>query len=167
MRRRQRAGMWQRRGTIHRFPETLTATRALILHEALRRREMRKLYIGAILLGGLAVAPFQSALAQSTEVAYANAPQPGNAVVFFDKGTGQLSSAANETIRRAAAGADKSAGLVRVVGRADYAATVKNELVRDGVPARSIVMVPKAEDSLPTIADGVSSPDKRRVEIKY
>jgi hypothetical protein len=27
--------------------------------------------------------------------------------------------------------------------------------------------VPKTEDSLPSIGDGLSEPDKRRVEIKY
>jgi hypothetical protein len=127
---------------------------------------MKKLYIGAVLLGGLAVAPFQAALAQSTEVAYANDPHPGY-VVFFDKGTAQLSPVADETVRRAAADADRGAGLVRVVGRADYATAVKNQMVRDGVPARAIVVVPKAEDSLPSIGDGLATPDTRRVEIKY
>ena len=33
---------------------------------------MKKLHIGAILLGGLFVAPFQAALSQTTNVAYAN-----------------------------------------------------------------------------------------------
>jgi D-serine deaminase-like pyridoxal phosphate-dependent protein len=128
---------------------------------------MKKLYIGAILLGGLVVAPFQASMAQSTEVAFANDPRPSNVVVFFDKGTSRLPGVADETIRRAAADADKSAGLVRVVGRADYAAVVKNELVRDGVPARSIVVVPKSGNPLPTIAGDVSDPATRSVEIKY
>jgi hypothetical protein len=127
---------------------------------------MKNLHIGAILLGGLFVTPFQAALSQTTNVAYANESRPGY-VVFFDKGTVQLSSVADETIRRAAADADRSAGLVRVVGRADYADAVKNELVRDGVPARSIVVIAGAESPLPTIADGVSEPANRRVEIRY
>lgn len=127
---------------------------------------MKKLHIGAILLGGLVAAPLYTAMAQTTNVAYASDPRPGY-VVFFDKGTARLSSVADETIRRAAADADKSAGLVRVVGRADYADAVKNELVRDGVPARSIVVVPRADSPLPTIADGVSEPANRSVEIKY
>ena len=127
---------------------------------------MKKLHIGAILLGGLFVTPFQAALAQTTTVAYANESRPGY-VVFFDRGTGQLSSVADETIRRAAADADRSAGLVRVVGRADYAEVVKNELVRDGVPARSIVVVAETGRPLPTFADGVSEPANRRVEIRY
>jgi outer membrane protein OmpA-like peptidoglycan-associated protein len=129
---------------------------------------MKKLQIGAILLGGLVAAPLQASMAQTTNVAYAqtNESRPGY-VVFFDKGTAQLSSVADQTIRRAAADADRSAGLVRVVGRADYANTVKNELVRDGVPARAIVVVPRTDNPLPTIGDGVSEPANRRVEIKY
>jgi hypothetical protein len=127
---------------------------------------MKKLHIGAILLGGLFVTPFQAALAQTTSVAYANESRPGY-VVFFDRGTGQLSSVADETIRRAAADADRSAGLVRVVGRADYAEAVKNELVRDGVPARSIVIVAETGRPLPSVADDVSEPANRRVEIRY
>ena len=127
---------------------------------------MKKLHIGAILLGGLVVAPFQASMAQ-TNMAYAYSSERPGYVVFFDKGTGQLSPVAGETIRRAATEADKAAGLVRVVGRADYAAAVKNELVRDGVPARSIVVVPRNGNPLPTIADGVSEPANRSVEIKY
>ena len=127
---------------------------------------MKKLHIGAVLLGGLVVAPFQASMAQ-TNVAYAHTSEQPGYVVFFDKGTGRLSPVAGETIRRAAADADKAAGLVRVVGRAEYAATVKNELVRDGVPARSIVVVPSSGNPLPTIADGVSEPANRSVEIKY
>jgi outer membrane protein OmpA-like peptidoglycan-associated protein len=127
---------------------------------------VKKLHIGAILLGGLVAAPFYTAMAQTTNVAYASEPRPGY-VVFFDKGTARLSNVADETIRRAAADAEKSAGLVRVVGRADYADAVKNALVRDGVPARSIVVVPRTDSPLPTIADGVSEPANRSVEIKY
>jgi hypothetical protein len=127
---------------------------------------MKKLHIGAILLGGLFVTPFQAALAQTTTVANAHESRPGY-VVFFDRGTGHLSSVADETIHRAAADANRSAGLVRVVGRADYAEAVKNELVRDGVPARSIVVVAETGRPLPTFADGVSEPASRRVEIRY
>ena len=127
---------------------------------------MKKLHIGAILVGALFVTPFQAALSQTINVAYANESRPGY-VVFFDKASGQLSGVAGETIRRAAADADRSAGLVRVVGRADYAGAVKNELVRDGVPARSIVVMAGTEGALPTMADGVSEPADRRVEIRY
>ena len=71
---------------------------------------MKKLHIGAILLGGLVALPLQASMAQSTEVAFANDPRPGY-VVFFDKSSGQLSRVADETIRRAAADADKSPAL--------------------------------------------------------
>jgi hypothetical protein len=127
---------------------------------------MKKLHIGAILLGGLVAAPLYAATAQTTNVAYASEPRPGY-VIFFDKGPARLSSLADETIRKAAADAGKSASLVRVVGRADYADAVKNELVRDGVPARSIVVVPRTGSPIPTIADGVSEPANRSVEIRY
>jgi hypothetical protein len=127
---------------------------------------MNKLPIGAILLGGLFVTPFQAAQSQTTQVAYAVEPRPGY-VVFFDKGSIQLSSVADETIRRAATDTDRSTGLVRVVGRADYADAVKNKLVRDGVPARSIVVVVGTQHPLPANSDGVSEPASRRVEIRY
>jgi hypothetical protein len=93
---------------------------------------MRHLKAGTILLGSLILAP--SAFAQ-TEVAYANEPKPGY-VIFFSNGPARLSSVAGETIQMAASDADRSAGLVRVVGPAAYASAVKDELVRDGVPAR-------------------------------
>ena len=57
---------------------------------------MKKLHIGAILLGGLVVAPFQASMAQ-TNVAYAHANEQPSYVVFFDKGTSQLSAIADET----------------------------------------------------------------------
>ena len=127
---------------------------------------MRKMQIGAILLSGLLVAPFQAAFAQ-TEVAYASESRPGY-VVFFDMRTAHLSGVAAETIRSAAMDADRTGGLIRVVGRDDYAAVVKDRLVRDGVPARSIIVVPpRADNPLPAIADGVSDPTDRRVEIHY
>ena len=128
---------------------------------------MNKLPIGAILLGGLFVTPFQAAFSQTIQIAYASEPRPGY-VVFFDKGSVQLSSAADETIRRAATDTDRSSGLVRVVGRADYAEAVKNELVRDGIPARSIVITAgTTQRPLAANGDGVSEPSSRRVEIRY
>jgi hypothetical protein len=49
---------------------------------------MKKLHIGAILLGGLFVMPFQAALAQTTTVAYANESRPG----YVMASTGALGS---------------------------------------------------------------------------
>jgi hypothetical protein len=127
---------------------------------------MRKLQIG-ILLGGILLAPFQAALAQ--EVAYANESSPGvcgpRYVIFFSNGPAHLSSVAGETIRMAAADADRSTGLVRVVGPIEYAAVVKDELVRDGVPAPSILVVPRTENALLAVGDGINEPAS--VEIHY
>jgi hypothetical protein len=124
---------------------------------------MRKMQIGAILLGGLLVAPIQAAFAQ-TEVAYANETTPGY-VIFFSNGPAHLSNVASETIHMAAADADRSAGLVRLVGPVGYATVVKDELVRDGVPARTIAVVPRTANALPTIGDGITEPAS--VEIHY
>jgi hypothetical protein len=99
---------------------------------------MRKLQICTILLGGIFLAPFQSSLAQ--DVAYANQSTPG--YFIFSNGPAHLSSVAGETIQMAATDADRSAGLIRVVGPIGYASVVKDELVRDGVPARASVVVP-------------------------
>ena len=109
---------------------------------------MRKLQISTILLGGILLAPFQSAVAQ--EIAYANKSTPGY-VIFFSNGPAHLSSVASETIQMAASDADRSAGLVRVVGPVGYATVVKDELVRDGVPARAIVVVPRTANALPSL----------------
>jgi hypothetical protein len=123
---------------------------------------MRKLQIGTILLGGILVAPFQAAQAQ--EVAYAYESKPGY-VIFFSNGPAHLTSVAGETIKMAASDADRSAGLIRVVGAIGYANAVKDELVRDGVPARAIVVVPRTASLLPTSDDGITEPAS--VEIHY
>ena len=126
---------------------------------------MRKLQIG-ILLGGILLAPFQAASAQ--EVAYANESAPGY-VIFFSNGPAHLSSVAGETIQMAAAmaaaDADRTTGLVRVVGPVEYATAVKDELVRVGVSAPSILVVPRTENALLAVGDGISEPAS--VEIHY
>jgi hypothetical protein len=122
---------------------------------------MRHIKVSAILLSSLILAP--SAFGQ-TEVAYANESRPGY-VIFFSNGPAHVSSIAGETIQMAAADADWSAGLVRVVGPADYAAAVKNQLVRNGVPARAIVVVPRTASASPTSNDGIYEPAS--VEIHY
>jgi hypothetical protein len=121
---------------------------------------MRKLQIG-ILLGGILLAPFQAASAQ--EVAYANESAPGY-VIFFSNGPAHLSSVAGETIQMAAADADRTTGLVRVVGPVEYATAVKDELVRVGVPERAIVVVRRVASTLP-VNDGIAEPAS--VEIQY
>ena len=116
---------------------------------------MRKLRISTILLSGIVAAPIQGAVAQ--EVAYANESRPGY-VIFFSNGPAHLSSVAGETIQMAVADADRSAGLIRVVGPVGYATAVKDELVRDGVPARAIVVVPSVASALPVTGDGIAEP---------
>ena len=123
---------------------------------------MRKLQISTILLGGILLAPFQSSVAQ--EVAYANESTPGY-VIFFSNGPAHLSSVAGETIQMAATDADRSAGLIRVVGPVGYANVVKDELVRNGFPARAIVVVSRTTEPLPGANDGV--PEPASVEIHY
>jgi hypothetical protein len=122
---------------------------------------MRKLQISTILLGGILVAPFQAA---QGEVAYAYESRPGY-VIFFSNGPAHLTSVASETIKMAASDADRSAGLIRVVGAVGYATAVKDELVRDGVPARVISFVPRTANLLPTSDDGIAEPAS--VEIYY
>ena len=96
-----------------------------------------------ILLSCLLLAPIQAAFAQA-DVAYSNESTPGY-VIFFSNGPAHLSTVAVETIQMAAAEADRSDGLVRLVGPVGYATAVKDELVRGGVPARAIVVVPRTE----------------------
>lgn len=126
---------------------------------------MRNHGIVAVLLGGIFLAPIPAAMGQTTNIAYAVEPRPGY-VVFLDNGTGRLSADAVDTIR-SAAGAARSATIVRVAGRPDHAEAVKKELVRDGVPAASIVVGRETARSLPKVADGLADPLDRRVKIEF
>jgi len=72
---------------------------------------------------------------------------------------------AEEAIQMAAADANRSSGLVRVVGPVEYATTMKDELVRDGVPAPSILLVPQTESALLVVNDGIDEPAS--VEVYY
>ena len=102
-------------------------------------------------------------------------------MVFFDWDRSDLSAQAQQTLQQVA-GAYRQRGSARVVatghadrsGPDDYnmalslrrANTVKNELVRDGVPATAISVVGKGETQpLVQTADGVREPQNRRVEI--
>jgi hypothetical protein len=102
-------------------------------------------------------------------------------MVFFDWDRSNLSAQAESTISQAA-NAYKTTGSARVTatghtdtsGPADYnmalslrrANTVKNSLVRNGVPASAISVIGKGEtDLLVKTADGIREPQNRRVEI--
>jgi outer membrane protein OmpA-like peptidoglycan-associated protein len=102
-------------------------------------------------------------------------------MVFFDWDRSNLSQQALATIQQAA-DQFRSTGKARITatghtdtsGPADYnmalslrrANTVKDALVRDGVPATAITVIGKGETQplVPT-ADGVREPQNRRVEI--
>lgn len=120
--------------------------------------------IAAVLAGGLILAPI-STMAQSTNLAYATGQPRAEYMVFLDKGTGSLSEAAAATVRLAArAGSGKA---IHVTGRADHAQLVKQELIRDGIPATSIFVYGDPAPPLVRINDGISSPSDRRVDIKF
>ena len=110
-----------------------------------------------------------------------SAPQAPSFMVFFDWDRSELSPQAVNTIRQAA-GSYKTKGSARITatghadksGPDDYnmalslrrANTVKDALVREGVPATAIVVLGRGESQpLVQTADGVREPQNRRVEI--
>ena len=122
-------------------------------------------------------APTQAVAAAPAPVA----PQAPSFMVFFDWDRSELSPQALTTIRQAA-GSYKTKGSARITatghtdksGPDDYnmalslrrANTVKDALVREGVPATAISVVGRGESQpLVQTADGVREPQNRRVEI--
>jgi hypothetical protein len=128
-----------------------------------------------------------SLLAACSEPAPPPAPPPpppaqaSSFMVFFDWDRSDLSGQAQATIQQAA-NAFKQTGAARVTttGHADRsgpegynmalslrrANTVKDALVRNGVPAQAISVVGRGESQpLVQTADGVREPQNRRVEI--
>jgi len=106
---------------------------------------------------------------------------PTSFMVFFDWDRSNLSQQAVQTIGQAAA-AFKTRGSARITatghtdtsGPESYnmalslrrANSVKNELVRQGVPADAVAVVGKGESNpLVATGDGVREPQNRRVEI--
>ena len=111
----------------------------------------------------------------------AEQPQAPSFMVFFDWDRSNLSAQALNTIKQAA-GAYKTKGSARITatGHTDKsgpdsynmalslrrANTVKDALVREGVPATAISVIGKGETQpLVQTADGVREPQNRRVEI--
>ena len=125
---------------------------------------MQHLRLSTVLVGGLLLAPISAAMGQSTNVAYASAPRT-EYVVFFDS-NGELPTAASKTIHQAVKAA-RSADTVRITGHTDHAKAVKNELVRQGISAESIVISHEAGSPLPKPADGLKDPLTRRVAISF
>jgi hypothetical protein len=116
----------------------------------------------AILAGGVLVGMTAAASAQNLASAVP-APQR-DVVVFADKGS-TLSPTAANVVRTAAT--EVGARQVILIGRADSVAPVKGELVRNGVAPQSIVVVKPEGKTIAKVADGLSDPADRRVEIKF
>jgi outer membrane protein OmpA-like peptidoglycan-associated protein len=111
------------------------------------------------------------------------APIPRNYTVFFDFDKSSLTAQGSEVVATAAANTKRgqvttidATGFTDRSGSAAYnldlsrrrAETVKNELVRLGVPSSEIVVAWKGEnDNLVPTADGVREPQNRRVTILY
>jgi outer membrane protein OmpA-like peptidoglycan-associated protein len=108
-------------------------------------------------------------------------PQTTSFMVFFDWDRSNLSQQALQTIQQAAnAYRTKGSARITATGHTDRsgpenynmalslrrANTVKDALVRDGVPASAITVIGKGESQpLVQTADGVREPQNRRVEI--
>lgn len=106
-----------------------------------------------------------SANASSNAVAK---PRPGY-VVFFERGSTELSPTANDTIRLAAdASRAKKAPIIRIVGRADLAEAAKAALVLQGVRPTSIALVGR-DDASPIVraSTGTVEPASRSVLIAF
>ena len=125
---------------------------------------MKIRHTAAVLIGGLFLAPL-STMAQSTSLAYATGQPRSEYMVFLDKGTAPLPATAAATIRTAARAAAGKA--IHVSGRPEHAQLVKQELIRDGIPATSIFVYTDTGPVLMRINDGISSPSERRVDIKF
>ncbi len=109
-------------------------------------------------------------------------PPARNYLVFFDFDKADLKSDAKAIVGQAAQAFPKSQGVTRIqaTGHADRAGSdtynmrlsqrraqaVKDELVKQGVPANVISVIAKGErEPLVPTADGVREPQNRRVEI--
>lgn len=123
---------------------------------------MQKYGIAAVMLGGLFLAPL--AMAQSTNLAYATGEPRSEYLVFLEKGN-HLPSSATPALQQAISAA-KAGKTVMVVGRADQAQVVKQEMLREGAPAGAIVVANEPAKPLPK-ADSLSDTASRKVEIKF
>ena len=133
------------------------------------------------LLAVVAFAFLVGACADEPPAAPPPPPPVRNFLVFFDFDKSTLTPRAMDIVKEAARVAKSGqnaqvtcTGHTDTVGPANYnmalslrrASTVKDALVREGVPATTIAVLGRGEESLlvPT-ADGVREPQNRRVEI--
>ena len=123
---------------------------------------MQKHRIVAVMLGGLFLA--SPAMAQSTHLAYATGEPRSEYMVFLEKNNQLPPSAAPMVVK--AIDAAKAGKTVHLVGRADQADVVKQEMIRNGVSAGAIVVAREPGKPLPKV-DALSDTGNRKVEIKY
>ena len=122
---------------------------------------MPKYRIGAVVLGGLFLA--SPVMAQSTNLAYSTGEPRSESMVFLEKGN-VLPESAVPMVSKATKAA-KAGKTIHLVGRADQAEIVKQEMIREGAPANAIV-VREPVKALPKV-DSLSDTANRKVEIKY
>ena len=123
------------------------------------RKYTLALLAGSLLMGAAGVASAQ-------DLATAVVPSKSQLMVFTEKGSHALSPTAMAAIRTAVNDA-RSARQVTLTGSPESVAAVKNELVRQGVPASAIVARNDASSPLPKAGDGLSDPSDRRVSITF
>jgi len=123
---------------------------------------MQKLRIAAVMLGGLFLA--SPAMAQNTHQAYATGEPRSEYMVFLEKNN-LLPPSATPMVAKAVSAA-KAGKTIHLVGRADQAEVVKQEMIRGGAPASAIVVAREPARALPKV-DSLSDTASRKVEIKY
>jgi hypothetical protein len=123
---------------------------------------MPKYRIAAVVLGGLFLA--SPAMAQSTNLAYATGEPRAESMVFLERGN-VLPESAVPLVSKATKAA-KAGKTIHLVGRADQAEIVKQEMIREGAPANAIVVAREPVKTLPKV-DSVGDASSRKVEIKY
>ena len=122
------------------------------------RKYTLALVAGSLLMGAAGVASAQ-------DLATAVAPSKSEFMVFTEKGSHALSPTAIATIRSAVN--DARGSRVTLTGSPQNVAAVKNELLRQGVPANAIVARNDTSSPLPKAGDGLSDPSERRVSITF
>jgi hypothetical protein len=123
---------------------------------------MPKYRIAAVVLGGLFLA--SPAMAQSANLAYATGEPRAESMVFLERGN-VLPESAVPLVSKATKAA-KAGKTIHLVGRADQAEIVKQEMIREGAPANAIVVAREPVKTLPKV-DSVGDASSRKVEIKY
>ena len=97
---------------------------------------MQKYRIVAVMLGGLFLA--SPAMAQSTHLAYATGEPRSEYMVFLEKGN--VLPEFGDSDGGQGPKAAKAGKTIHLVGRADQADIVKQEMIREGAPANAIVV---------------------------